>query len=81
MGTSSCSPSAAISSLNHFLIIVIITLITNNVHIIKKQDPVSTIQRTGLANYSSFLVWSVLEKGITYGCDHFWEVNNHFPVC
>ena len=34
-----------------------------------EQDPVSTMQNTGLANYSSFLVWSGLEKGITYGYD------------
>ena len=38
------------------------------------------MQKTGLANFSSFLVWSGLEKGITYGCDHFEAVNNHSPV-
>ena len=36
--------------------------------------------KTGLTNYSSFLVWSGLEKGITYECDHYGAVNNHFPV-
>ena len=24
--------------------------------------------------------WSGLEKGITYGCDHFGAVKNHFSV-
>ena len=41
------------------------------------QDPVSTMQKTGLANHSSFLVWS--GKGYhLYGCDHYGTVNNHF---
>ena len=35
------------------------------------------MQKNGLANYSSFLVSSGLEKCITYGCGHF---NNDFPV-
>ena len=35
------------------------------------QDPVSTMQKTGLTNFSSFLDWYDVEKGITYGCDHF----------
>ena len=48
--------------------------------IIEEQDPVSTMQKTWLADYSSFLVWSDLEKGITYGCDHYGAVSNHFPV-
>ena len=30
-----------------------------------------------MTNFSSFLVWSDLEKGITYGCDHCGAVNNH----
>ena len=37
---------------------------------IKKQDPVSTMQKTGITNYSSFMIWSGLEKGITYECDY-----------
>ena len=36
-----------------------------------KQDPVSTMQKTCLENYSSFLVRSRLEKGITQGCDRY----------
>ena len=36
----------------------------------KKQDQVSTMQKTGWSNYSSLLVWSCLQKGFTYGCDH-----------
>ena len=32
----------------------------------KEQDTVSTMQKTGLTNFSSFLVWSGLEKG------HLW---------
>ena len=44
------------------------------------QDPVSNIQKTGLTNNSSFLVWSGLEKGFNYECDHYGAVNNHFPV-
>ena len=35
-----------------------------------KQDPVSTMQKTELTNYSSFLVWCGLEKGFNYGCGH-----------
>ena len=38
------------------------------------------MQKTGLANYSSFLAWSGLEKGITYGYDHYGAVNNNFSV-
>ena len=38
------------------------------------------MQNTVLANYSSFLVWSRLEKVITYGCDRYGAVDNHFPV-
>ena len=38
------------------------------------------MQKTGLANFSSFLVWSGLEKGVTYGPDHYGVANNHFPV-
>ena len=30
-----------------------------------EQDPVSTMQKTGLTNYSSFLIWSGLEKLFT----------------
>ena len=30
-----------------------------------KQDPVSTMQRTGWTDQSSFLVLSILEKGFT----------------
>ena len=30
--------------------------------------------------HSSFLVFSRLEKSITYGCDHCGAVDNHFPV-
>ena len=40
----------------------------------------STVQNTGLANYSSFLAWSRLEKDITYGCDRYGAVYTHFPV-
>ena len=28
------------------------------------------MQKTGWSNYSSLLVWSCLQKGFTYGCDH-----------
>ena len=38
------------------------------------------MQNNGLTNYSSFLVWSGLEKGFNYECDHYWAVNNHFPM-
>ena len=38
------------------------------------------MQNTILANYSSFLVWSRLEKVITYGCDRYGAVDNNFPV-
>ena len=38
------------------------------------------MQNTGLTNYSSFLVGSRLEQGITYGCDRYVAVDNHFPV-
>ena len=34
------------------------------------------MQETGLANYSSILVWSGLEKSVTYGRDLDEEVNN-----
>ena len=43
-------------------------------------DPVSTMQKTVWTNFSSFLVWSGLEKGFTYGCGHLEAVSNHFPV-
>ena len=46
----------------------------------KKQDTVSTIQKTGLTDFSSFLIWSGLEKGITCGCDDYGALENHFPV-
>ena len=36
----------------------------------KRQDPVSTMQKTALAICSSFLVWSGLEKSFTFGFDH-----------
>ena len=35
-----------------------------------KQEPVSTMQKTGLANHSSFLARFGLEKGFTFGCHH-----------
>ena len=38
------------------------------------------MQKTKLANYTSFLVWYGLEKGVTYGCDLYRVVNDHFPV-
>ena len=44
----------------------------------RKQDPVSTLQKTGLANYSSFRVRSGLEMGITYGGDHYGAWCMHF---
>ena len=50
-------------------------------HIIKGKmirRPSVTMQKTGLTNYSSFLVWSGLEKNITYKCGHYGSVNNHF---
>ena len=34
---------------------------------LKKQDSVSNMQKTGLTNHSSFLIWSGLEKGINQG--------------
>ena len=37
-------------------------------------------KKAELTNYSSFLVWSGLEKGFNYECDHYGAVNNHFPV-
>ena len=43
-----------------------------------KQDPVSTMQKTGWTKYSSFLVWSSLEKGFTYRGDRYGSFNNHF---
>ena len=46
----------------------------------KRQYPVPTKQKTGLTNFSSFLVWCGLEKGITCGCDHYGALKNHFPV-
>ena len=47
-----------------------------------KQDPVSTLQKTGWTNYSSFLVWSGLEKGFTLIMITKVQgaVNNHFHV-
>ena len=44
------------------------------------QDPVSTMQKTGFTNYSPFRVSAGLEKGITYGCEHYGAVDNHLPV-
>ena len=38
------------------------------------------MQKTGMTNFSSLLVWSDLEKGITYGCDHYGAVNVYCPV-
>ena len=39
------------------------------------------MQKTILANYTSFLVWYGLEKGVTYaGCDLYRVVNDHFPA-
>ena len=38
------------------------------------------MQKTGLTNYSSILVFSGLEKGITHGCDHYGAVNSHSSV-
>ena len=38
------------------------------------------MQKTGLANFFSFLVWSGLEKGITCGCKRYGALKNHFPV-
>ena len=45
-----------------------------------EQDPVSTMQKTGMTNYSSFVIWSGLEKGITYECYHYEAVYSHFSV-
>ena len=55
----------------------------------RQQDPVSTMHKTDLANYSSFLVWSRLKRVspmdvITMGSqqpfscklDHFWHGEN-----
>ena len=36
-----------------------------------KQDPVSTMQKNVLANYSPFMFCSVLKKGITNGRNHY----------
>ena len=39
------------------------------------------MQKTGLTNYCSFLVWSCLVgKRVIYGSDHYGAVNNHFTV-
>ena len=46
----------------------------------KKQDPVSTIKKDWFGQLFVILVWSFLEKSITYGCDYYGEVNNHFRV-
>ena len=35
-----------------------------------RQDPVSTMQKTGWTNHSAFLVLSGLKKGYHFGCDH-----------
>ena len=45
-----------------------------------EQDPVSNYAILVWQIFPSILVWSVLEKGITYGCDHYRAVNSHFPV-
>ena len=36
--------------------------------------------KDSLNQHSSVLVFSRLEKSITYGCDHYGAGNNHFPV-
>ena len=46
----------------------------------KQQDPVSTMQKPGLTNFFSLLVWSGLQKGITCRCDHYVALKNHFSV-
>ena len=48
----------------------------------RQQAPVSTMQRTGLTNYFSFLVLPGLERGMTYvqKSYHSGIVNSHFPV-
>ena len=46
-------------------------------HFIFEQDPVSTMQKTGWTNHSSFLV---LLSGFQFGWIHWGAVNNHFPV-
>ena len=38
------------------------------------------MQKTALANFTSFLVWSGLGKGINHGCDHYGAVNRHFSL-
>ena len=45
-----------------------------------KQDPVSTMQKTGRTDDSSFLVCPGLEEGIAYGCDRKGAINSHFSV-
>ena len=46
----------------------------------EKKDPASTMQKTGLTNFSSFLVRFGLEKDITCGCQHYGALKKHFPV-
>ena len=41
-----------------------------------KQYPVLTMQKTGLANYSSILAWKRVH--IAYGYDHYGAVDSHF---
>ena len=46
-----------------------------------EQGPVSTMQETDSTNYSSFLVWSGLEKSFTFGCDRSQgALNSHLCV-
>ena len=38
------------------------------------------MQKTGMTNCSSFVIWSGLEKDITYECYHYEAVDSHFSV-
>ena len=38
------------------------------------------MQKTGSTNYSSLMILSGLEKGITHGFDHYEAVDSHFSV-
>ena len=38
------------------------------------------MQKTGMTNYSSLMIWAGLEKGITHECDHYEAVDSHLSV-
>ena len=56
------------------------TLNRGHLWYLQKTNPVSSMQKIDLTNYSPFLVWSGVEKGTTYGCGQHRRVKNHFLV-